>query len=58
MELMHEDLGREKKKKKRPLKLMKKKSKEVWFGRGNCFFQKKISSHKNLRGKLMENSKH
>ena len=54
---MHEDLGREKKEKK-TIETFEKKSKEVWFGRGNWFFQKKISSHKNLWGKLMENSEH
>jgi len=38
----HEDLGREKIEKMTIETSEKKTSKEVWFGRGNCFFQKKF----------------
>ena len=38
---MHEDLGREKIEKK-AIETSEKKSKEVWFGGGNCFFKKKF----------------
>ena len=57
MELMHEDLGREKIEKK-AIETSEKKIKRgvVWWG--ELFFFFKFSSHKSLWGKLKENSEH